>query len=49
MTPLRETLAAYLRIRRRLGFELRAEDRMLEGFVGFLERPELSGSRRSWR
>jgi len=37
MTPLREALADYLRIRRRLGFELHEEGRMLEGFVGFLE------------
>jgi integrase len=37
MTSLRTALGDYLRIRRRLGFELREEGRQLEGFVGFLE------------
>ena len=43
MTPLRQALAEYLRIRRRLGFKLEADQRMLENFVGFLE---LAGSER---
>ncbi len=34
---LREALADYLRIRRRLGFEMPQDGRLLEGFVGFLE------------
>ena len=38
MTTLREALADYLRIRRRLGFEMPQDDRLLEGFVEFLER-----------
>jgi integrase/recombinase XerD len=38
MIPLREALADYLRIRRRLGFELKADQRLLEQFVDFLER-----------
>jgi len=38
MTTLRETLGDYLRIRRGLGFELREEGRLLEGFVEFMER-----------
>ena len=38
MITLREALSDYLRIRRGLGFELREEGRMLEGFVEFLER-----------
>ena len=38
MTTLREALSDYLRIRRGLGFELREEGRMLEGFVEFMER-----------
>lgn len=37
MTPLREALADYLRIRRRLGFKLEADQRILENFIGFLE------------
>jgi len=37
MSPLREGLHDYLRIRRQLGFELKAQGRMLEGFVEFLE------------
>jgi integrase len=37
MIPLREALADYLRIRRGLGFALREEGRMLEGFVAFTE------------
>ena len=38
MTPLRDALADYLRIRRRLGFEMPQDGRLLEGFVDFLER-----------
>ena len=37
MTPLRAALEDYLRIRRRLGFELPQDGRLLEGFVEFLE------------
>ncbi|MCA1697370.1 MAG: tyrosine-type recombinase/integrase [Actinobacteria bacterium] len=37
MTTLREALADYLRIRRRLGFEMPQDGRLLEGFVAFLE------------
>lgn len=37
MTTLRDALADYLRIRRRLGFEMPQDGRLLEGFVGFLE------------
>ena len=37
MTPLHEALGDYLRIRRQLGFQLREEGRLLDGFVGFLE------------
>jgi integrase/recombinase XerD len=38
MSMLREALADYLRIRRRLGFEMPQDARLLEGFVQFLER-----------
>ena len=38
MTPLRQALEDYLRIRRQLGFTLKADQRLLEDFVGFLER-----------
>ncbi len=38
MTTLREALADYLRIRRRLGFEMPQDGRLLEGFVEFRER-----------
>jgi hypothetical protein len=38
MSPLRDTLADYLRVRRRLGFEMPQDGRLLEGFVEFLER-----------
>lgn len=38
MTTLREALADYLAIRRRLGFEMPQDGRLLEGFVEFLER-----------
>ncbi len=37
MSSLRQALADYLRVRRRLGFELKATERYLEQFVGFLE------------
>ena len=35
---LRDALADYLRVRRRLGFEMPQDGRLLEGFVEFLER-----------
>lgn len=35
---LREALTSYLRLRRQLGFEMPQDGRLLEGFVGFLER-----------
>ncbi|MCA1697516.1 MAG: tyrosine-type recombinase/integrase [Actinobacteria bacterium] len=38
MTTLGEALADYLRIRRRLGFEMPQDGRLLEGFIEFLER-----------
>jgi len=38
MTALQETLVDYLAIRRRLGFEMPQDGRLLEGFVEFLER-----------
>jgi len=38
MIALRQALEDYLRIRRRLGFKLKADERILENFVGFLER-----------
>ena len=38
MTTLRQALGDYLRIRRRLGFEMPQDGRLLEGFVEFLER-----------
>jgi integrase/recombinase XerD len=38
MSSLRDALADYLRIRRRLGFEMPQDGRLLEGFVEFLER-----------
>ncbi len=37
MTPLRRALEDYLRIRRRLGFKLKTDQRLLENFVAFLE------------
>jgi len=37
MSPLRETLADYLRVRRRLGFAMPQDGRLLERFVEFLE------------
>jgi len=37
MTTLQESLADYLQIRRRLGFEMPQDGRLLEGFVEFLE------------
>jgi integrase/recombinase XerD len=38
MTALRSNLDCYLQVRRRLGFELRNDELLLEGFVEFLER-----------
>lgn len=38
MTTLREALSDYLQIRRQLGFDMPQDGRLLEGFVGFLER-----------
>jgi integrase/recombinase XerD len=38
MIPLGQALEDYLRIRRRLGFELKSDQRLLENFVAFLER-----------
>jgi integrase len=43
MSPLRDALADYLRIRHQLGFEMPQDGRLLEGFVEFLER---SGAQR---
>jgi integrase/recombinase XerD len=37
MTPLRRALEDYLRIRRRLGFKLKTDQRLLENFVAFLK------------
>ena len=37
MTSLRDALANYLQLRRRLGFEMPQDGRLLEGFVTFLE------------
>ena len=37
MSPLREALADYLRLRRQLGFEMPQDGRLLEGFVEFLK------------
>jgi len=37
MSSLRQALEDYLRIRRRLGFEMPQDGRLLEGFVEFLE------------
>src|ERR1019366_5020202 len=37
MTTLQESLVDYLQIRRRLGFEMPQDGRLLEGFVEFLE------------
>ncbi len=38
MTGLRQALKDYLLIRRRLGYQLTADERLLENFVAFLER-----------
>ena len=38
MTGLRDALADYLQLRRKLGFEMPQDGRLLEGFVTFLER-----------
>ena len=43
MNSLRDALADYLRVRRRLGFEMPQDGRLLEGFVEFLE---LAGAER---
>lgn len=37
MTSLREMLSDYLRIRRRLGFQLKSDQRLLESFVEFMQ------------
>lgn len=37
MTPLQDRLDDYLQIRRQLGFELKKDERQLQGFVEFLE------------
>jgi integrase/recombinase XerD len=37
MTPLHRALEDYLRIRRRLGFKLKTDQRLLENFVAFLD------------
>jgi hypothetical protein len=37
MSSLCQALADYLRVRRRLGFEMPQDGRLLEGFVAFLE------------
>ena len=37
MTRVRAAMEDYLRIRRRLGFEMPQDWRLLEGFVDFLE------------
>jgi hypothetical protein len=37
MTSLRQALADYLRIRRRLGFQLTSDQRLLESFVESME------------
>ena len=37
MTPLRKALCDYLQIRRQMGFQLREEERIIEGFLDFLE------------
>lgn len=37
MSPLQATLRDYLRVRRQLGFELKKDGRLLEGFVDFVE------------
>ena len=38
MTSLRQALSDYLRVRRRLGFQLNTDQRLLENFVEFMER-----------
>jgi integrase/recombinase XerD len=38
MTDLRQALKDYLLIRRRVGYQLKADERLLENFVAFLER-----------
>lgn len=37
MTPLRTALEDYLRVRRQLGYQLKLDGQLLDGFVGFLE------------
>jgi hypothetical protein len=39
MTGVRDALADYLQVRRRLGFAMAQDGRLLHGFVTFLERP----------
>ncbi len=48
MTCVRAALWDYLAIRRRLGFEMPQDGRLLEQFVEFLEQPARSGSPPSW-
>ena len=38
MISLRQALSDYLRIRRRLGFKLKTDQRLLKSFVEFMER-----------
>jgi integrase/recombinase XerD len=38
MSPLRVALRDYLQVRRSLGFKLESDERLLEDFIGFLER-----------
>jgi len=38
MNPLRVALRDYLQVRRSLGFKLESDERLLENFIGFLER-----------
>jgi integrase/recombinase XerD len=42
MRSLRQALEDYLRVRRRLGFKLGSDQRLLEDFVGFLEQASTS-------
>jgi hypothetical protein len=49
MTTPREALADYLRIRRRLGFEMPQDDRCFKVSSSSSNGRTLSGSRPSWR